>query len=441
MNKRLFLALSFTLAVAINSNAQVIPNYSFENWSLDTNYLDLTLTTPATLDTTISSDPNQWTTSNDITNGNVFNHKVLVSQSSTAFAGSSSMQLRSDSLSGVLTGVPGFGTYALNFVCPGFAVCGRFNINLTAFVNLGGAFNPALLPGAGIPVSKRYASIGGYLKYNPQGGDTAYIIAVLRQGSTVVAQAVYQHYSTDAAFVPFNAPFVYQNCLAPDTMVYTISSGNPYSVSSVVLGSPSGLHAGSTLLADSIYLVDTASGFYAIEPQAMNDSAHTQENASVMIGVLSNDLSCDAYSIDSIFHPLHGTAMMMNDSIMYMPATGFHGIDTFYYNIRSGNSPASNNALVSVRVIPFGLGISTVNEGSTGIYPNPASSRLYISNHNSAVNSYRIVDMLGHVIREDQLSSSSSAVDLTGFSNGLYIIHFGAADGKQVSSSRFTVIR
>ena len=162
-NKVLFsLILCFSAFTSVWS--QVIPNYSFENWAIDTNYLNLTVTTPPLLDTSVSFNPLNWTTSNEVTNSTTFSHKVLVTQTATNHVGVSAIQLRSDSLYATINNVPFIGTLHLNFVCPGFAICGKFPINLTSFVNLGSAFNPALLPGAGIPVSSRKASIGGYLK-------------------------------------------------------------------------------------------------------------------------------------------------------------------------------------------------------------------------------------------------------------------------------------
>jgi hypothetical protein len=440
MKSKLLFSLLISVAVITSVKAQTIPNYSFESWAVDTNYLDLTLTTPVTLDTSISYDPVNWTTSNEVTNGTIFHNKQLVTQSGTSYTGSSAIQLRSDSVSAQINGVPIEGTVHISFVCPGFAVCGNFPINLSAFVNLGSTFNPALLAGAGIPITTRKASIGGYMKYAPVGGDTAYIIAVLRQGSTIVAQATYTRATTDAGYTYFEAPFVYQNCLIPDTMVYTISSGNPYNISGVVLGTPSGLHVGSALLVDSIFLGDTAVGFYGVEPIAVNDSARTIENSPVSIPVLNNDQGCEALAIGALVQPMHGTVAVSGDSIVYTPAINYSGADTFSYNITSGSSPASSNAIVAVKVIPFPLGINSIAEGKTAIYPNPASNKLYVTTTNPAVSDLKVYDMLGNVLKEAAFTTEAT-IDISSLTNGLYIMQFSGRDGKPVSSSRFTVIK
>ena len=440
MKNKVFYTLMICFGTFASAFAQSITNFSFENWAIDTNYLDLTLTNPHLLDTSISTNPTNWTTSNEISNGTVFHHKVLVTQSATSYIGASAIQLRSDSLWATINNVPVVNTVNVNFVCPGFAVCGNFPINLSAFVNLGSSFNPALLPGAGIPVAGRKASVGGYMKFAPVGGDTAYVIAILRKGATVVAQATYTRTSTDAAYSYFEAPFVYLNCLEPDTMVYTISSGNPYSISGVVLGTPSGLHIGTTLLADSIFMKDTIPGFGVVFP--LNDTAQTLENTAVSILVSTNDLTCTggAATLAQSIAPHHGTITVSGDTIIYTPAGNYVGMDTFTYSTSIGGGP-SGTAQVVVRVTGYPAGINDIAtaEGKISIYPNPANSKLHVSNNSSATE-LRIYDMLGKVMKAENLSTDAT-IDVTGFSNGLYIIQFSGNDGKLISSSRFTVIK
>lgn len=439
MKNKLFLTLVISIIGLTSAWAQVLPNYSFENWATDTNYLDLTQVTPNLLDTSINYDPVNWTTSNSLSNGKVFHNHSLVTQSNTSYIGSSSIQLQSDTLTALINGVPVLGSVSLDFVCPGFAVCGNFPINLSAFVHLGSTFNPALLPGAGIPVSGRVASIGGYLKYTPVGGDTAYIIAILRKGSTVVAQATYTRTTTDAGFTFFEAPFTYLNCLQPDTLVYTLSSGNPYSISGVVVGTPSGLHVGSTLLADSVFVGDTLPGFGIALPR--NDTAHTVENSPVTIPVTVNDTFCSpgVFAIATGTAPHNGNITVSGDSIIYTPNTGFVGKDTFTYNESIGGGPEAT-AQVIVRVSGFPAGVNNVSADKINVYPNPASNKLYIYLSNSNVSEFRIYDMLGKTLQSEAFSYNAS-VDVSSFSNGLYIIQFLSNDGKMIYSTRFTVIK
>jgi hypothetical protein len=93
-----------------------------------------------------------------------------------------------------------------------------------------------------------------------------------------------------------------------------------------------------------------------------------------------------------------------------------------------------------VDVSGYALGISNTAEAKTTIYPNPASTRLSIYNTNPSVSELHIYDMLGNVMKTESLSTNTT-VDVSGFSNGLYIIQFSSAEGKMISSSRFTVIK
>lgn len=437
-NKLLFASL-FILSVA-TSRAQIL-NADFENWATKTNYLNLTLTTPATLDTAVSTSPVSWTTSNDITAGRVFHNKVLVTQDGTHQSGASSIKLTSDSVSALLTGVPITGSLALNFVCPGFAVNGDFPINLTAFASLSGSFNPALLPGAGVPVSGRMAKIGGYIKYNPVGGDTAYIVAILKKSGTIVAEAKYLRSSTDVSFQHFEAPFVYYNCLEPDSLVYTLSSGNPYGINGVLFGGATGLHIGSALNVDSLYTVDTAVGF-VLPPLVVDDSAVAIAGHPIGIKVSVNDQNCygGTQSVAISAQPLHGTAVVSGDSVIYTATSGFAGTDTFYYTATVAGSAPSNPARGTVRVSPNTAVLDISPVGQTNIYPNPVSTKLHISTSNNSISSFAIYDMLGNLIKTDALLQSAS-VDVSSFTEGIYIIRFSASEGKILSSSRFTVVK
>ena len=443
MKNKVLFALLICLGSFTTGWSQALPNNGFETWVTDTNYLVLTLVTPTLYDTSVSASPANWTSSNALTNTNTFHHKTLVSQSGTVYAGSSAIQLRSDSISALITGVPGVGSLPLSFVCPGFVVCGNFPINFTALTNIvtsGSVFNPALLPGAGVPVSGRVAKIGGYLKFTPVGGDSAYVVAVLRKGSTVVATATYTRNTTDASYSYFEAPFVYQNCLEPDTLVYTLSSGNPYSINNVIGFSPTptGQHIGSTLLADGLVLIDTTAGYGVVFPA--NDTAHTTRNTAVTIPVTTNDTACTGgvFTVSTGTNPAHGTISVSGDSIVYTPTAGYTGNDTFTYTVSIGGGQ-TGTAQVVVKVNPP-LGINEATDGKTSIYPNPASNKLYVSTANTSVSELHIYDMLGKLMKSENFYANT-AVDLTNFNNGIYIIQFSGNDGKMISSSRFIVVK
>ena len=114
-------------------------------------------------------------------------------------------------------------------------------------------------------------------------------------------------------------------------------------------------------------------------------------------------------------------------------------MDTFTYATSMGGGPSST-AQVTVRVAAYPLAITDVAEGKTSIYPNPVTTKLHIVTSNPAVSELRIYDMLGKVLKTESFSNDAT-VDVSNFTNGLYIIQFSSNDGKMISSSRFTVIK
>jgi hypothetical protein len=171
------------------------------------------------------------------------------------------------------------------------------------------------------------------------------------------------------------------------------------------------------------------------------DSAHTVINTPVTILVTVNDSSTcatGAYVISQDTAPRHGSITIIDSAVVYTPDSGYAGLDTFYYSETIGGG-ASGSAEVIVSV-SYHTGINTVAENKTSIYPNPASAKLFVVTPNSAISTLRIYDMLGKVMKEENFSFNT-AVDVSGFSNGLYIIQFSGSDGKMVSSSRFIVVK
>lgn len=70
-------------------------------------------------------------------------------------------------------------------------------------------------------------------------------------------------------------------------------------------------------------------------PVALDDTATTPRNTAIAVPVLANDSDPDgdSLSIVSTSQPGNGTATVSGDSVLYTPATGFIGTDTFTYTI------------------------------------------------------------------------------------------------------------
>jgi hypothetical protein len=89
-------------------------------------------------------------------------------------------------------------------------------------------------------------------------------------------------------------------------------------------------------------------------PVAANDTATIPANQSATLNVLGNDTSdagtLDSASINITVPPAHGTAVVTNGAVVYTPATGYSGLDTFQYSAKDNLGTVSNVATVSMDV-------------------------------------------------------------------------------------------
>ncbi len=105
-------------------------------------------------------------------------------------------------------------------------------------------------------------------------------------------------------------------------------------------------------------------------PVAVNDTASTTQNASVLIDVLSNDSDPDGdpITIAAITPaPASGTATIESNRVRYVPATGFTGDVTFGYQISDGRGgTATATVSVSVAAAPTGPNTAPYASDDTG---------------------------------------------------------------------------
>lgn len=85
-------------------------------------------------------------------------------------------------------------------------------------------------------------------------------------------------------------------------------------------------------------------------PVAQNDTAATTEGNAVTIAVLANDTDADGDTLTiSNTSGVNGSAAISGDNIIFTPASGFSGTETFSYTINDGNG-ATDTASVTVTV-------------------------------------------------------------------------------------------
>ncbi len=88
-------------------------------------------------------------------------------------------------------------------------------------------------------------------------------------------------------------------------------------------------------------------------PDAVDDTAITNDETSVVINVLANDIDpdSDTLTVIAVSIPAHGTAVINADySVTYTPAVSYSGADSFTYTISDGNGE-TDTATVSVNVV------------------------------------------------------------------------------------------
>ncbi len=92
-------------------------------------------------------------------------------------------------------------------------------------------------------------------------------------------------------------------------------------------------------------------------PVAVDDQASVMQGNSVTIEVLANDsdLENGSLSVSAVGTPGHGTVSIDGTSVVYTPASGFSGDDSFTYTISDGQATASASVHVSVSDVVRGV--------------------------------------------------------------------------------------
>ena len=97
----------------------------------------------------------------------------------------------------------------------------------------------------------------------------------------------------------------------------------------------------------------------AHSPTAVDDNVSTDEDTNVTIDVLGNDRDSDgtlnAASLLIAAEPSHGTAVIIDGTVVYSPEADYHGTDTFTYTVEDNEGLRSNEADVYI-------GINSIND-------------------------------------------------------------------------------
>jgi hypothetical protein len=88
-------------------------------------------------------------------------------------------------------------------------------------------------------------------------------------------------------------------------------------------------------------------------PVAQADSAATDEGIPITVSVLANDsdIDGDTLSINTVQQAGHGSTVLSGSNIVYTPAPGFFGTDSFQYEITDGIATVSETVTVVVNKV------------------------------------------------------------------------------------------
>jgi hypothetical protein len=313
---------------------------------------------------------------------------------------------------------------------PGLAVSGNFTVDPASLLT---GIDPFSVYGTGSAISGRPAKLVGYCKYTPAGSDTGEVIAALMDSArNTVATAIYQVYTTTSGFIRFEANFNYYLCNNPDTLVIIMGS-SPFS-NGVGAGSP-----GSVLWMDSMGLSYTPAP--NVMPSAKSDSAMTSKNTPVTMNVVANDFDCEsgALTVTAASTPAHGTTSIVANKVVYTPATGYLGHDSYTYTVCDpGSLCTTGNAYVTINP---GVGIGGVNEMAMTIFPNPATTVLHIESNIQGQYSISCTDLSGKLVKVESFNSPTVDLSVADLNNGMYIIRLIGQDGTVHAINRVNVIK
>ncbi len=179
-----------------------------------------------------------------------------------------------------------------------------------------------------------------------------------------------------------------------------------------------------------------------------NDDEYTMLEDTVLTmvapGVTANDLEPDGETLTSMLvgAPAHGTVVLStNGSFVYVPATNFHGTDTFTYQLSDGLLE-SGLATVTIHVTPFNeppvVSIVHPTNGSTFLSPAQFTVVAEAADLDGTVTNVQVflgTNLIG------TFTNAPYFVPLTNISAGTYAFHATATDdgGQSATSSVVSV--
>ncbi len=101
-----------------------------------------------------------------------------------------------------------------------------------------------------------------------------------------------------------------------------------------------------------------------------------------------------------------------------------------YFAVNEANDCPSTPFEVTITIET--LGVSDFNDAGISMYPNPASTQISFK-YNTQIDTITITNILGQVVFNEKIDSLTTTIDVSGLSNGLYIVTI-TAENKELSA-------
>ena len=118
-------------------------------------------------------------------------------------------------------------------------------------------------------------------------------------------------------------------------------------------------------------------------------------------------------------------------------STAFAGSNftTFGEDINGALYVAGGSSGVVSKVVDTSLGVATFNKMSLQLYPNPASSEVFVQGKTINFPALATVyDMSGKLLMQQSLSSATNAITTTALQSGLYMVSIKDQTGLSFTS-------
>ena len=168
-----------------------------------------------------------------------------------------------------------------------------------------------------------------------------------------LASSVVESWDLDGSSVPpTTTTYVYDNYGNATTVTVSTPDGASRVTSNIYVNDTSNWYLGSLTSASVSSTLDmTIPVVTASSVQALDDVYNTDEDQSVVVQPLSNDVG-SGLTITNVFQPNNGAVDLSGTDITYTPTADFTGLDSFTYTIE-GAAQEGASATVSVNVTPI----------------------------------------------------------------------------------------